>query len=59
MRGLACWYLFWRWKRTLPRLERIRLEYWGATGNWDHHPFAWADWDHKILPAPGANSNRR
>lgn len=32
-----------QWKKTLSRGDRIRLEYWGATGNDKHHPFAWAD----------------
>lgn len=32
-----------QWRRTLPRGERIRLDFWGATGNRAHHPFQWAD----------------
>lgn len=35
--------LLYQWRRTLPRSERIRLDYWGATGNPEHHPFQWAD----------------
>lgn len=32
-----------QWQRTLTRGERVRLDYWGATGNPDHHEFQWAD----------------
>lgn len=37
------WALFCQWRRGLPRHERIRLDYWGSTGNAAHHAFAWAD----------------
>jgi hypothetical protein len=37
------WALYYQWRRSLPRHERIRLDYWGATGNATHHEFAWAD----------------
>lgn len=32
-----------QWERTLNAGERMRLRYWGATGNPDHHEFQWAD----------------
>jgi hypothetical protein len=32
-----------QWKRTLTRGERARLEAFGATGNGNHHPYAWAE----------------
>jgi hypothetical protein len=34
--------LFAQWRRALSRGDRLRLDYWGATGS-AHHPFAWAD----------------
>jgi hypothetical protein len=40
--------LYNNWRRSLPRGDRIRLDYWGTTGNPEHHPFAWAD----ELPTP-------
>ena len=43
LRHLARWYLFSSWKRSLSRGDRVRLWYWGATGNADHHPYIWAD----------------
>lgn len=27
---------YWLWRRTLTRGERLRLDYWGATGNPAH-----------------------
>jgi hypothetical protein len=35
--------LYRQWRSTLPRHERIRLDYWGTTGNGEHHGFQWAD----------------
>lgn len=35
--------LYGQWRRTLPRHERIRLDYWGTTSNSAHHHFQWAD----------------
>ena len=32
-----------QWQSTLSSTERMRLSYWGATGNPDHHEFQWAD----------------
>ena len=32
-----------QWENTLTKSERARLGIWGATGNAEHHPFAWAD----------------
>ena len=32
-----------QWARNLPRAERNRFYYWGATGNPEHHEFQWAD----------------
>lgn len=32
-----------QWRRSLSRGDRARFDYWGATGNAAHHPFAWAD----------------
>jgi len=37
------WLLFRNWRASLSFGDRLRLDYWGATGNPDHHPFAWAD----------------
>jgi hypothetical protein len=35
--------LYNQWRRTLTRGERVRLDYWGATGNPAHHEFSWAE----------------
>lgn len=35
--------LYEQFARSLPREERIRLHYIGATGNPRHHKFQWAD----------------
>ena len=35
--------LFEQWTRTLSYGDCVRVRYWGATGNPDHHHFAWAD----------------
>ncbi len=35
--------LFEQWARTLSEGDRVRVRYWGATGNPEHHYFAWAD----------------
>lgn len=35
--------LYFNWRRTLPRGDRVRLDHFGATGNPAHHPFQWAD----------------
>lgn len=43
MRKVLKWLLYWQWKRSLTRGERVRLYYWGATGNPKHHPYSWAD----------------
>lgn len=32
-----------QWEFTLTRSEYVCLHYWGATGNREHHEFAWAD----------------
>lgn len=37
-----------QWASTLTWGDRVRFEYWGATGNPAHHEFAWAD----ALPKP-------
>lgn len=37
--------LYRQWAATLSRGDRVRLAYWGATGN-NHHEFQWAD----VLP---------
>lgn len=47
--------MVWQWRRTLSRGERIRLDWWGATGNPAHHPFAWADEINQ--PKEGSKSN--
>lgn len=40
--------LYLQYRRTLPRDQRIRLDYWGTPGSGTgHHPFSWAD----TLPA--------
>lgn len=42
--------LYNQWRRTLPREQRIRLDYWGTAGaDTGHHPFQWAD---DIAPTP-------
>lgn len=55
MREIAGWFLSFlprawlqaalmeQWTATLSRGDRARFFYWGATGNEDHHEFAWAD----------------
>jgi hypothetical protein len=43
LRRFYRWRMYRQWRATLPFGERVRLDYWGATGNADHHPFAWAD----------------
>ena len=35
--------LYWNWRKTLPRRERLTLDHWGATGNPIHHEFSWAE----------------
>jgi len=35
--------LYWQWRNTLDRGEKLRLDAFGATGNEKHHPFQWAD----------------
>jgi hypothetical protein len=36
--------LYEQWRRSLPRDQRIRLDYWGTAGpDLGHHPFQWAD----------------
>jgi len=36
--------LYYQWRRTLPREQKIRLDYWGTAGSDSgHHPFQWAD----------------
>ena len=40
-----------QWARQLPHDERVRLYYWGATGNPEHHSFQWADELHPKLSA--------
>lgn len=36
--------LYRQWRRSLPRDQRIRLDYWGTAGSDAcHHPFQWAD----------------
>lgn len=42
-RKILQWLLFRNWRKGLTRTERIRLDYWGATGNPNHHPFSWAE----------------
>lgn len=32
-----------QFRSTLTHGEQVRLDHWGATGNPDHHEFAWAD----------------
>jgi len=36
------WGLFQTWRWGLSRGDRARLDYWGATGNPEHGPDAWA-----------------
>jgi hypothetical protein len=36
------WLLYRNWRAGLSRGDQLRLDYWGATGNPKHHPFAWA-----------------
>ncbi len=43
MRRFLQWLLYWQWRRSLSRGDRLRLDYWGATGNPAHHPFSWAE----------------
>lgn len=31
-----------QWRSTLTYGEKARLDYWGATGNADHHEWQWA-----------------
>jgi hypothetical protein len=45
--------LLMQWARTLPHDERVRLYYWGTTGNSAHHEFQWAD----KLPDPPDTSH--
>lgn len=46
--------LFWNWRRSLPRDQQIRLDYWGTAGaDAKHHPFQWAD----DLPEPPDTSH--
>lgn len=57
---MIAWFLSWlprrwlrsalyhQWYRTLPFDEQMRLDHWGASGNPDHHFYAWAD----ELPEP-------
>ncbi len=35
--------LFYQWQKSLPQGDQIRLNYWGATGNKQHHAYSWAD----------------
>lgn len=42
-RRVLQWLLFQNWAASLTRGERARLNYWGSTGNPNHHPFSWAD----------------
>lgn len=47
--------LYWQWRSTLPRDQRIRLDYWGTAGSdAGHHPFQWAD----HLPAQSKTKGR-
>jgi len=42
MRRFLRWALFQTWRLSLSRGDRMRLDYWGATGNPKHGPHAWA-----------------
>lgn len=35
--------LLHQWRRNLSRGDRIRLDYWGATGNEKHHEYSWCE----------------
>jgi len=35
--------LIWQWRRSLTYGDKVRFDYWGATGNKKHHPYQWAD----------------
>lgn len=43
LRRMARRYLLWSWAATLPYDEWLRLNYWGATGNHQHHLYAFVD----------------
>ena len=43
LRNFARWILWVTWRSSLSRGDAIRLDYWGATGNPAHHPWAFAD----------------
>jgi hypothetical protein len=42
-RRLLQWLLYCDWRKSLSRGDRLRLDYWGATGNQKHHPYSWAE----------------